>query len=98
MKHSGKLKRNISAKKNLIGSDIHLINIPTAMATGGFDVLLLQDVDQEVVSFNADEVERLEPYMEAASNDLKILKSGKWIIHPMRCWVMMMTGSLTQQR
>ena len=77
MKHSGKLKRNISAKKNLIGSDIHLINIPTAMATGGFDVLLLQDVDQEVVSFNADEVERLEPYMEAASNDLKILKSGE---------------------
>ena len=60
----------------LIGSDIHLINIPAAMATGGLHYLL-QDVDQEVVSFNADEVEQLESYMEAASNDLKRLKSGE---------------------
>ena len=60
----------------LIGSDIHLINIPAAMATGGLHYLL-QDVDQEVVSFNTDEVEQLESYMEAASSDLKILKSGE---------------------
>ena len=46
------------------------------MATGGLHYLL-QDVDQEVVSFNADEVEQLESYMEAASNDLKRLKSGE---------------------
>ena len=62
---------------------IHLINIPTTKATGGLSYLLLQDVDQEDVSFNADEVERLESFMEAASNDIKRLKRGKWIIYPM---------------
>ena len=56
---------------------IHLINIPTTKATGGLSYLLLQDVDQEDVSFNADEVERLESFMEAASNDLKRLKRGE---------------------